>query len=164
MTVPIIKARREVLVYVPTYGKLWRLGDLRAMLQHEAVRDLDDSWVLTLQEGDHGHSIRFMEPEPDEIADRERIARLEQAVGPQRSHPNWNLETTIDEMDLTIRTYNCLKRENIDTIDKLVRKSPHDLLDIRNFGERSVAEVQEKLTSAGFSLRPNDPAPVMIES
>ncbi len=64
-----------------------------------------------------------------------------------------NLDTPIEELDLSVRSYNCLKREGIVTVGELVQKSEADLLDIRNFGAKSIDEVREKLHELGLSLR-----------
>lgn len=58
----------------------------------------------------------------------------------------------IEDMDFSVRSYNCLKREGVDTIGELVQKSEQDLLDIRNFGQKSIEEVKQKLHSMGLSL------------
>ncbi|HLS25647.1 MAG TPA: DNA-directed RNA polymerase subunit alpha [Beutenbergiaceae bacterium] len=64
-----------------------------------------------------------------------------------------DLAMPIEQLDLTIRSYNCLKREGIHTVGELVARSEADLLDIRNFGAKSIAEVKEKLTGLGLSLK-----------
>ncbi len=63
------------------------------------------------------------------------------------------LQKTVEDLDLSVRSYNCLKREGIDTVAELVQKSEDDLLAIRNFGSKSVDEVKEKLVELGLSLR-----------
>lgn len=64
-----------------------------------------------------------------------------------------DLALPIEELQLTIRSYNCLKREGIHTVGELVARSEADLLDIRNFGAKSIAEVKEKLAGMGLSLK-----------
>ncbi len=59
----------------------------------------------------------------------------------------------IEELDLTVRSYNCLKREGIHTVGELVNRSEADLLDIRNFGSKSIDEVKAKLVSMGMNLK-----------
>ena len=59
----------------------------------------------------------------------------------------------IEDLNLTQRSYNCLKREGIHTIGELVSHTEQDLLDIRNFGMKSIDEVKEKLQSLGLSLK-----------
>jgi DNA-directed RNA polymerase subunit alpha len=64
-----------------------------------------------------------------------------------------DLALPIEELTLTIRSYNCLKREGIHTVGELVARSEADLLDIRNFGAKSITEVKEKLGGLGLSLK-----------
>ena len=59
----------------------------------------------------------------------------------------------IEDLNLTQRSYNCLKREGIHTIGELVAHTEQDLLDIRNFGMKSIDEVKEKLQSLGLALK-----------
>src|SRR5919201_313998 len=59
----------------------------------------------------------------------------------------------IDDLDLTVRSYNCLKREGIHTVGELVARTESDLLDIRNFGQKSIDEVKIKLHQLGLSLK-----------
>jgi DNA-directed RNA polymerase subunit alpha len=62
------------------------------------------------------------------------------------------LATPIEELDLTVRSYNCLKREGVATVGDLVEKTEDDLLEIRNFGQKSIDEVKGKLEEMGLSL------------
>ncbi|NCV41741.1 MAG: DNA-directed RNA polymerase subunit alpha [Actinobacteria bacterium] len=64
-----------------------------------------------------------------------------------------DLALPIEDLDLTVRSYNCLKREGIHTVGELVARSEADLLDIRNFGSKSIDEVKAKLVSMGMSLK-----------
>ena len=59
----------------------------------------------------------------------------------------------VEELNLTQRSYNCLKREGIHTVGELTARSEADLMDIRNFGQKSITEVKEKLAELGFSLK-----------
>lgn len=63
------------------------------------------------------------------------------------------LEMTIEDMDLSVRSFNCLKRAGINTVEDLTRKSKDDMLKVRNLGLKSLEEVIKKLESFGFSLR-----------
>ena len=63
------------------------------------------------------------------------------------------LALPIEDLDLTVRSYNCLKREGIHTVGELLSRSEADLLDIRNFGSKSIDEVKAKLTSMGLQLK-----------
>ena len=64
-------------------------------------------------------------------------------------------ELSIDDLELSVRAYNCLKRASINSLGELLRKSEHDLLSIKNFGKKSSDEVIEKLKEFGMSLAPN---------
>ena len=63
----------------------------------------------------------------------------------------------IEDLDLTVRSYNCLKREGIHTVGELVGRSEADLLDIRNFGAKSIDEVKAKLHGMGMALKDSPP-------
>ena len=64
-----------------------------------------------------------------------------------------SLNLPIEQLDLSVRSYNCLKREGIHTVGELVARSEEDLLDIRNFGSKSIDEVKETLEGIGLALR-----------
>ncbi len=68
-----------------------------------------------------------------------------------------DLALPIEEMDLTVRSYNCLKREGIHSVGELITRSEADLLDIRNFGAKSIDEVKGKLHSMGLALKDSPP-------
>lgn len=66
------------------------------------------------------------------------------------------LEMTIEELDLSVRSFNCLKRAGINTVEDLISKSEEDMMKVRNLGRKSLEEVVFKLDSLGFSLRKED--------
>ena len=66
------------------------------------------------------------------------------------------LEMPIEEMDLSVRSYNCLKRANINTVDDLIKKTRSDMLKVRNLGLKSIEEVLQKLESYGLSLKDDE--------
>jgi DNA-directed RNA polymerase subunit alpha len=68
-----------------------------------------------------------------------------------------DLALPIEDLDLTVRSYNCLKREGIHTVGELMSRSEADLLDIRNFGAKSIDEVKAKLASLGLALKDSPP-------
>ena len=59
---------------------------------------------------------------------------------------------TIEELDLSVRSFNCLKRAGINTVGDLVNKSEDDMMKVRNLGRKSLEEVMAKLDSLGFTL------------
>ena len=77
-------------------------------------------------------------------------ARSELAVSPELAMP-------IEDLDLTVRSYNCLKREGINNVGELINLTEDQLMNIRNFGSKSVDEVRDKLTSMGLKFRDSVP-------
>lgn len=66
------------------------------------------------------------------------------------------LEMTIEELDLSVRSFNCLKRAGINTVEDLISKSEEDMMKVRNLGRKSLEEVIYKLSTLGFNLRKED--------
>lgn len=66
------------------------------------------------------------------------------------------LETTIEELDLSVRSYNCLKRAGINTVEGLIKKDEEEMMKVRNLGRKSLEEVQQKLAALGLGLRQDD--------
>ena len=70
--------------------------------------------------------------------------------------PDTKLAMTIDELDLSVRSFNCLKRANINTVADLISKTGEDMMKVRNMGKKSLDEVQKKLEMMGLSLASED--------
>src|SRR3989442_4729930 len=68
---------------------------------------------------------------------------------------NDQLDRSVDELELSVRSYNCLKNANIKTIGELVQKNEPEMLKTRNFGRKSLNEIKEILTNMGLSLGMN---------
>jgi DNA-directed RNA polymerase subunit alpha len=68
-----------------------------------------------------------------------------------------DLALPVEDLNLTVRSYNCLKREGIHTVGELLSRSEQDLLDIRNFGSKSIDEVKAKLAEMGLALKDSAP-------
>ena len=66
------------------------------------------------------------------------------------------LEMTIEELDLSVRAFNCLKRAGINTVSELVQKNQEDMMKVRNLGKKSLEEVEQKLTALGLSLKTSE--------
>ncbi len=66
------------------------------------------------------------------------------------------LEMTIEELDLSVRSYNCLKRAGINTVEDLTNKTEEDMMKVRNLGRKSLEEVLQKLHALGLSLAPSE--------
>lgn len=66
------------------------------------------------------------------------------------------LEMTVEELDLSVRSFNCLKRANINTVEELTQKTEEDMMKVRNLGKKSLEEVQNKLEDLGLSLKASE--------
>jgi DNA-directed RNA polymerase subunit alpha len=66
------------------------------------------------------------------------------------------LEMTIEELDLSVRSFNCLKRANINTVEDLISKTEDEMIKVRNLGRKSLEEVVHKLAMMGLSLTSDD--------
>jgi len=83
----------------------------------------------------------------------EEIKNVEIMVEKEEDKKEKLLEMTIEELDLSVRSYNCLKRAGINSVLELTTKSEEDMMKVRNLGKKSLEEVQEKLAELGLSLR-----------
>ncbi|HBQ94757.1 MAG TPA: DNA-directed RNA polymerase subunit alpha [Sulfobacillus sp.] len=79
-------------------------------------------------------------------------------IGVQRDEDSRDrlLEMPIEELDLSVRSFNCLKRAGINTVGELTNKSDEDMMKVRNLGKKSLEEVKEKLVALGLGLRPSE--------
>ena len=66
------------------------------------------------------------------------------------------LQMTIEELDLSVRSFNCLKRANINTVEDLISKTEDEMMKVRNLGRKSLEEVINKLAMMGLSLASDD--------
>jgi DNA-directed RNA polymerase subunit alpha len=66
------------------------------------------------------------------------------------------LEMTIEELELSVRSFNCLKRAAINTVEELTHKTEEDMMKVRNLGKKSLDEVKHKLEELGLGLKPSD--------
>ncbi|KRO16973.1 DNA-directed RNA polymerase subunit alpha [Lacticaseibacillus saniviri] len=77
-------------------------------------------------------------------------------VEKEETHKEKMLEMTIEELDLSVRSYNCLKRAGINTVQELTNKTEADMMKVRNLGRKSLEEVKNKLSDLGLGLRNED--------
>lgn len=102
-----------------------------------AARVLTDHLNLFVDLSDKGKSTEIMVEKDDD--GKEKV-----------------LEMTIEELDLSVRSFNCLKRAGINTVEDLISKSEEDMMKVRNLGRKSLEEVVWKLASLGLSLRKDE--------
>ena len=85
--------------------------------------------------------------------DEEEEGETPSIFAPEGEESNAELDKQIEDLDLSVRSYNCLKRAGIHSVRQLVDYSENDLLNIRNFGAKSIEEVKDKLISMGLNLK-----------
>ena len=83
------------------------------------------------------------------------VNAMEIMVEKERDEKEKVLEMTIEELDLSVRSYNCLKRASINTVQELTSKTEDEMMKVRNLGKKSLEEVIHKLHELGFTLKPS---------
>lgn len=127
---------------VTDYDKLtievWTNGSIKAdEATSLAAKILNEHLMLFINLTAHVHDVEIMvEKEEDK---KEKV-----------------LEMTIEELDLSVRSYNCLKRAGINTVQELNQKTEDEMMKVRNLGRKSLEEVQQKLQALGLSLQENE--------
>jgi DNA-directed RNA polymerase subunit alpha len=91
---------------------------------------------------------------------RDSIEKHEQEMRGEKSSQNRLMETPIEELDLSVRAFNCLKANEIQTVGQLLLKREEELLALRNFGRKSLDEIKEKLVEKGF-IKPEEMGTVL---
>ena len=86
----------------------------------------------------------------------EHVANSSTVVEKVEKEPDTVLKMTIEELDLSVRSFNCLKRANINTVEDLVNKTQDEMIKVRNLGRKSLEEVEHKLQMMGLSLASED--------
>lgn len=81
---------------------------------------------------------------------------LEIMVEKEEDQKEKALEMTIEELELSVRSFNCLKRAGINTVEELTERTEDDMMKVRNLGKKSLDEVKNKLAELGLSLKPSD--------
>jgi DNA-directed RNA polymerase subunit alpha len=82
---------------------------------------------------------------------------IEIGPSPTDAYALEQLNMPIEQLDLTVRSYNCLKREGVHSVGELITRSEADLMDVRNFGQKSIDEVRAKLQMLGLQLKDSPP-------
>ena len=86
----------------------------------------------------------------------ETVNDVEIMVEKEEEQKDKILEMTIEELDMSVRSYNCLKRAGINTVEELIQRNEEDMMKVRNLGKKSLEEVINKLHELGLSLRTED--------
>ena len=86
----------------------------------------------------------------------ETAQNVQVMVEKEETHKEKTLEMTIEELDLSVRSYNCLKRAGINTVKELTDRTVSDMMNVRNLGQKSLEEIKLKLNDLGVSFRQDD--------
>ena len=86
----------------------------------------------------------------------ENVADMEILTTKDEDRKEKALEMTIEELELSVRSFNCLKRASINTVEELTQRTEEDMMKVRNLGMKSLVEVKNKLAELGLELKPND--------
>lgn len=86
----------------------------------------------------------------------ETVSDVEIMVEKEEEQKDKILEMTIEELDLSVRSYNCLKRAGINTVEELIQRNEEDMMKVRNLGKKSLEEVVNKLSELGLALKKED--------
>ena len=86
----------------------------------------------------------------------DHVSNVEIMVQKEEDKKEKVLEMTIEELDLSVRSYNCLKRAGINTVEELTDKTDDDMMKVRNLGKKSLEEVVQKLEELGLGLKPSE--------
>lgn len=86
----------------------------------------------------------------------DHVGNVEIMVEKEEDKKEKVLEMTIEELDLSVRSFNCLKRAGINTVEELTQRTEEDMMKVRNLGKKSLEEVQQKLQALGLSLKASD--------
>jgi DNA-directed RNA polymerase subunit alpha len=90
------------------------------------------------------------------VALTDHVQNVEIMVEPEEDKKEKVLEITIEELDLSVRSYNCLKRAGINTVEELIKRNEEEMMKVRNLGRKSLEEVEQKLATLGLALRMDD--------
>jgi len=91
---------------------------------------------------------------------RDSIEKHEAEMRGEKAGQNRLMDTPIEELDLSVRAFNCLKANEIKTVGQLLQKREEELLALRNFGRKSLDEIKEKLVEKGF-IKPEEMGTVL---
>ena len=97
-------------------------------------------------------AAKIMEEHVKMFVSLSEVGNIGILVPPEEDKKTKILEMTIEEMELSVRSYNCLKRANIHTVEDLIKKTEDDMLKVRNLGKKSLDEVIAKIASLGLKL------------
>ena len=158
---PILRVKYEVqdtrVGNVMDYDKLileiWTNGTINPV---EAISKASEIFIANLKLFQNIENVHVEEVAPEVEDSESQLPQNPVAPVSPEDDAQRILNTTIEDLDLSVRSFNCLKRAGISVVGDLVAKSEEDMMKVRNLGRKSLEEVKKKLEEYGLSFKPND--------
>lgn len=145
--------------YTPIRMVNWNVENTRVGLRTDYDRlilDVETDGSMTADEATSLAAKILMEHLDLFVSMTEEVNDMDIMVEKPEGQKEKVLEMTVEELDLSVRSFNCLKRAGINTVSELTDKTEDEMMKVRNLGKKSLEEVQEKLDELGLSLRENE--------
>lgn len=145
-------------IYTPVKKVNYTVEDTRveqSMDYDKLTLELWTNGTLTPEEAMSGAAVIMTEQLGLFVSLTDQVIPVSQAA-PQDDQKEKALEMTIEELDLSVRAYNCLKRAGINSVAELLQRNQEEMMKVRNLGKKSLEEVEQKLEALGLALRPNE--------
>lgn len=145
--------------YTPIRMVNWNVENTRVGLRTDYDRlilDVETDGSMTADEATSLAAKILMEHLDLFVSLTEEVNDMDIMVEKPEGKKEKVLEMTVEELDLSVRSFNCLKRAGINTVSELTAKTEDEMMKVRNLGKKSLEEVQEKLDELGLSLRENE--------
>ena len=145
--------------YTPIRMVNWNVENTRVSLRTDYDRlilDVETDGSMTADEATSLAAKILMEHLDLFVSLTEEVNDMDIMVEKPEGKKEKVLEMTVEELDLSVRSFNCLKRAGINTVSELTAKTEDEMIKVRNLGKKSLEEVQEKLDELGLSLRENE--------
>ncbi|MDY3118767.1 MAG: DNA-directed RNA polymerase subunit alpha [Peptoniphilus sp.] len=145
--------------YTPIRMVNWNVENTRVGMRTDYDRlilDVETDGSMTADEATSLAAKILMEHLDLFVSMTEEVNDMDIMVEKPEGQKEKALEMTVEELDLSVRSFNCLKRAGINTVSELTDKTEEEMMKVRNLGKKSLEEVQEKLEELGLSLRENE--------
>ena len=146
-------------IYTPVRKVNWTIENTRVGQVTDFERLILEIWTDGSIAPDEGVSIgaNIMKAHLDLFVGlNESASGFEVMVAKEEDQKEKALEMSIEELELSVRSFNCLKRASINTVEELTRKTEEEMMKVRNLGKKSLDEVKQKLEELGLGLKPSD--------
>ena len=146
-------------IYTPVRKVNWTIENTRVGQVTDFERLILEIWTDGSIAPDEGVSIgaKIMQEHLGLFVGlTDSVSGVEIMVAKEEDQKEKALEMSIEELELSVRSFNCLKRASINTVEELTRKTEEEMMKVRNLGKKSLDEVKQKLEELGLGLKPSD--------